>query len=71
MLTVNDVNKEYISVYEASRRLGVTPPHLYKLINTGRIPTYTRGITERKYVEWNEIQALFSMRPAENETAEQ
>ena len=67
MLTVDEVNKEYISVYEAAQRLKVTPPHLYKLISRGKIPTYTRGITERKYVEWNEIQALFVMKRVDGE----
>ena len=68
MFILSEVDKEYVSVPEAARRLGVTPAYLYKLINDGKIKPYRREINNRIVVLWDDLAAKFQPKPADEQT---
>lgn len=64
---MDDTENEYISVYEAARRVGVTPPHIYRLVHEGRLHKYTRpGMPTRYKLRWTEVRELLTYRPEES-----
>lgn len=44
---MEDTDDEYVSVPEAAKELGITPPSLHKILDKGRIP-YIRPLSHRR-----------------------
>ena len=63
MFIMSEVDNEYITIAAAARRLGVSAQYLYKLIDQGRLTSYTREINDRKLLKWAEVRQKFELRP--------
>ena len=55
--------QEYLTVSEASRRLGVKPATLYASVSRGVLQSYRQGIKRHRLYRRTEIESLLQLAP--------
>ncbi len=59
--------EDYLTVGEASERLGVKPATLYAYVSRGLLRSYRRGIKRQRLYRRTEIDELLKMGPSASE----